>query len=84
MRDLQETENLLDLLYRTVQAHVYDEVADSDIAADYWYDIIAALYRADTERFDKAKEAALKELKEDGFEDWRLEAAGYEPPKEET
>lgn len=82
MRNEQETENLLDLLYKIVKWHVYDEVADADISGDYWYDMIAALYRADEERFDAAKREALLELRKDGFEDWQIKAAGYEPPEE--
>ena len=82
MRNEQETENLLNLLYNFLKWHVYDEIAGSNISDDYRYDIIAALCRADEERFDKARELAIAEALRDGVEPEQITGAGYELPKE--
>ena len=82
MRNEQETENLLDLLYNFLKWHVYDEIAGSDISDDYRYDIIQALCGVDEDRFDKARELAIAEALRDGVEPEQIKAAGYELPKE--
>ena len=82
MRNEQELENLLDLLYTFLKWHVYDEIAGSDISSDYRYDIIRALYNVDEARFEKAKALAIAEALQDGLEPERITAAGYELPEE--